>query len=413
MSIWIPGQAGTDLSAAQPGTSGTIPIGITDRPSAIGNSFPKLVFNNESGCGLAINMQGSNRQIFLPAGAWSDPFDLLNNDTAINWIVQYVLPNQPVAKLYIVLYWPNEKPLKAVALGNSPIGISGGVSTTAGKTLQDDTDNPGTSFIEATPTDQTTSSWAMKNDASGFIQVLSANVLRKIWNITRGNSGSGKATIDIGDSGDLSITTYHGVFDTNCAFPPGQVTAGSFQRGKYNFFAALDTGTAAGIEIVTHDGTQGEYIGYGESTNTEGAGFFIKDVVGGAYLVKSGSLQLAALQSGALPSGVTIPGSQVTGDLAANQIGAGALDSDVTIAGSQITGDVAANQIGSGALDTDVTIIATQIVSGNIPSAVKNQDGNQLVGSEQTGGAGAGRTIWIGTTDPGGSAAEGDIWIDA
>lgn len=300
MSIFLPNQAGTDLSAAQVGTAGNISVGIHNRPSKIGSLYPKLVFNNESGCGLAINMQGSNRQLVLPAGAWTEAVELYNNDTAINWTVLYVLPNQPVSKLYVVLYWPDEKILRAIALGNSPIGISGGVTTTAGKTLQDDTDNPNTSFIEATPTDQSTSSWARNNDASGFEQVLSAGVLRKIIKVVRGNATTTKAAIDFGDSGDLSITTYHGVFDVGCIFP-----------------------------------------------------------------------------------------------------------------GNQVGGDIAANQIGPGALDTDVTIIATQIASGNIPSAVKNQDGNQLVGSEQTGGAGAGRTIWIGTTDPGGSAAEGDIWIDA
>jgi hypothetical protein len=50
----------------------------------------------------------------------------------------------------------------------------------------------------------------------------------------------------------------------------------------------------------------------------------------------------------------------------------------------------------------------------NVDSAGHFWDnGNPVTNNRSAGGGSAGRTVWVGTTDPGASAGEGDIWIDA
>ncbi len=53
------------------------------------------------------------------------------------------------------------------------------------------------------------------------------------------------------------------------------------------------------------------------------------------------------------------------------------------------------------------------MAAGNLPSGVKQQNGATIAGLSSAGGGAAGTRVWEGTTDPGGSAAEGDIWVNS
>lgn len=75
------------------------------------------------------------------------------------------------------------------------------------------------------------------------------------------------------------------------------------------------------------------------------------------------------------------------------------------------TGNVAPSNITTGALPESVTIGADDITAENLASGVKQQNGSTIAGLNSAGGGAAGTQIWVGTTDPGGSAAEGDIWF--
>lgn len=88
--------------------------------------------------------------------------------------------------------------------------------------LVNDGNNPGAEIIEATPSDQTESSWDFNNDGSGFLQVLSSGILRNVINIIRGNLVT-DAQVTIGDPADVTMLTVHGTCDN--ASQAGQATS--------------------------------------------------------------------------------------------------------------------------------------------------------------------------------------------
>src|SRR6185312_1230395 len=66
------------------------------------------------------------------------------------------------------------------------------------------------------------------------------------------------------------------------------------------------------------------------------------------------------------------------------------------------TAMLAANAVTGAKIASSVALPGTPTVnSGNV------------AGIRSAGGGAAGITIWVGTTDPAGSAGEGDIWISA
>lgn len=271
-----------DTTTFQVGDLHTVKLGEPGQvPKPIGSRKPKIVINNESGCGVECNFSGG-RSPFLAAGAWTDPLELEQSDVTLNLLVKYVLPSSPVNTIAITIYRPDETPLTANVLGNSPIGISGSVQTSSVQTLTNDGSSPESVIIETTPTDQTSSSVVDRNTGSGYRQILSAGVLRTVWLFVRGNITSLKAALQLGDSNDTSILTIYGTIGAGSIVP----------------------GTTVNGDIAANQ-----------------------------------------IGPGALDSDVTIAGSQVTGDIAVSQVGPGALDSDVTINASQITGSTPTTQI--------------------------------------------------------------------
>lgn len=424
MSFWIPNKNGTDLSSAQAGTTGTIPIPVPYRPGNIGNKTANLVFNNESGCGLAINFVGSNREVFLPAGAWTRPIPLNSKDTAISYYVAYVLPNSPVSALYIVLYSPGEQPLETTALGNSPIGISGNVQTSNVQSLTNDGQAPETTVIEMTPQDQVTSSVVIRNTASGFLQVLSANVLRKIISVVRGNAGTGKAQIQFGDSGDASISIYYGNLD-QIRSDSGAVTSngsGTVSLTQLNFLGGpfiswnaaqnalgvrsnLSGGVATGIYFTSWTGSATN-IPFSVGGQFNGADCYVDNsgnFIGNAVIVQNAGSYLNSINIGP-PSG-----SGVYANISIDTAG-----HFFNLWTPNVTGVPWSLDLHVGNGSGNITALHLDGATGNvvIPQIATDNSGNSYAICKSAGGGSAGRVMWEGTTDPGASANEGDLWMD-
>lgn len=202
-----------DLSSAVKGSTGSVTwTGLnaaTGAPAGAIAGKSVLRLYNESGCGLRCTISGG-RGLRVPAGGWGD--FILRGEQSLNYNVEYVIPNAPISLLLAEIFEPGEPIPPLPSLGNSPIGISGtiGGGGTGTTFIKNDANAPATSIIESTPSDQSTSAFALDNDGSGFWKVLSASVLRTILNVVRGNATTGKAVVTLGDSGDPSILTVYG-----------------------------------------------------------------------------------------------------------------------------------------------------------------------------------------------------------
>jgi len=238
-----------DLTAAVAGFKGSIdwtPVRVLSSALA-GSEYAHLQLFNDTGCGLdcAIGPRGFH----LPPGGWiTDGIELLPTDYKMTFEVTEVIAGQVINFVRATYFAPGEK-IHGVSLGNSPIGISGSVNTTNIQTLTNDGNAAGTLVYETTPSDQASSSSSLKNDASGFLKVLSANVLRTIWNVVRGNSGAGKAAITFGDSGDATITTLYGSVLGAQPATLGATTTGALTVGGNITPPAPGNGLAGDLEL--------------------------------------------------------------------------------------------------------------------------------------------------------------------
>jgi hypothetical protein len=427
-----------DLSAASVGTKGSMDWRDLRVESTLlaGRERAHLQVFNDTGCALDITIGG--RGFHLPAGGWhTDGIELLPMDSSLTYVVTEVIPNQIVKTMRATYFEPGER-VPTVSLGNSPIGISGSVSTTNIQSLTNDGNPAPTSIIEATPSGQGSSSVALNNDASGFIKVLSAGVLRAILNVVRGNSGAGNATITIGDAGDATITTLQGSVQGGQPANVGTLTTGAITGTGANSLdgGAITTDGAGKLSPtkISSDGAAWVTDGSGHVTQTinNGAGAAdlgnqyvvsndpvtqTKDAV--AWLAKKsgdassrGSGRIRA-SDGYFQLGLNGPNGANGGSLFGTATG---ISSSVALTASAFHGtadNVPASGVTAGALPAGVTLPAGQVSAGNLASGVKQQNGATVAGLDSAGGGAAGTRIWVGTTDPGGSAAEGDIWINA
>lgn len=295
-----------DLSTATIGQRGTVDWQQQTNQSASASGYssvqvrgatgqaPKLQIFNESGCGLQITLSTSE-QLFIPAGGWLQ-VEIQPSCTSYEWLVLYAIPNPPVSSLINIYYYPYETPPNTPILGNSPVGIGGSVSTVQTQAIKNDGSVPATSIIEATPSDQINSSWAMNNDASGFVQVLSANVMRKVLNVVRGNATTGKAVIDIGDTNDKTITTYHGLLET-ISSDAGKISSDGTGLFRVNNLQVITPGSNDALQIIKRNGSSsGLLTGYGDGGSNP-TGFYIYDQINAQYIV-SGALGLANSATG-------------------------------------------------------------------------------------------------------------------
>ena len=127
-----------DLTGATVGTEATLDFTRFVRVNPANQQPAHLQVFNESGCGLKCTLRASGRGKFLPAGAWTT-FDLASNDSFLDVVVSYALPNPPVNALSTVYYAPGEPVPDSYTLGNSPIG---GSTNTVGNTLSNEGNPP-------------------------------------------------------------------------------------------------------------------------------------------------------------------------------------------------------------------------------------------------------------------------------
>lgn len=441
-----------NLATALVGTQGSINLKVPNRAGTVGNKYPQVVFFNESGCGVQINFQGSAREGILPAGVWSKPIPVYNQDTAINYQVLYVIPNSPVSILYAVLYDADEVPLETAALGNSPIGISGNVTTSNVQTLTNDGNSAPTQIIESTPSGQGSSSFSLNNDGSGFWQVLSANTLKQIINVVRGNTGSGKAVVTIGDATDLTITTYNGLLNkinsdagaitsdgagnftantsvasagTISSLPaalPGGTTSYMFVKVAPNSTGRISMGLRAdgsGTFRIGNNGTAYSVEQYTDGTNLlVGTGINIVPSATGLIIANKG---LGATGAAGASIGLGINGTET--DMEITSIG------QILSLNSDQSFYIKFNNYWNGTNDKFITTASGQAWQFFMSSAgpqVRRSTNTVTAGSNITwggfvnvmelntaGGGSAGTATWVGTTDPTTNASEGDIWIPA
>ena len=230
MSVNVPA---ADLSAATTGTTGTLSwptLVQTGAPVGVRQGRPVLRLFNESGCGLAYTIGADGAR--LPAGGWVDIE--LSGQTSLDYLVEYVLPGQPVSLLLGTIYEAGEKIPALPQLGNSPIGIGGSVATSGvGGTdhILNTGNAPGTSTYSATPNDQSGASFGDTNDGAGFRRILSAGVLRIILNAVRGNATTGKASVQLGDSGDTAMTVFYGSIGAGSVVPASTIS-GTLPAGQ-------------------------------------------------------------------------------------------------------------------------------------------------------------------------------------
>src|SRR5258706_3670897 len=134
---------------------------------------------NESGVQLRIQFNGG-RSDRIPAGAWP-VYELEDSDTGLLYIVEAVLPNSPISLLSITLYAPGEKVPDTPILGNSPIGLSGGVVGALVTKIPINTTGGNIVGIEFGPDANSLSDWEFICSQNGDFFLFDNKNLRKIW----------------------------------------------------------------------------------------------------------------------------------------------------------------------------------------------------------------------------------------
>lgn len=445
---------------------------------SIGNKKALAIITNESGCTLQISLSGG-RNFTLPAGAWTKPFQIYPQDSKLSAQVQNILPNSQINLFSITVYNPGEEVIEPAALGNSPIGISGNVATSNIQSLTNDGNAAPTQIIESTPTGQGSSSFSLNNDGSGFWQILSANTLKQIINAVRGNTGTGKAVINIGDSTDPTILTLHGSIQGSQPANVGALTSGAITGSGANsldngaiitngngdivvgFRAETGTSTNPAVTIqqnfaklwIFGDGNAFSVMPFGGGF-TRAINIYGSDATNvvhlGVRVNNDGSVGLSNNQVVVDTAGDIIIENTAKGLILAN-LGLGANGAAGASIGRGINGtetDVEITSIGqilslnsdnsfyikynnywNGTNDKFITTASGQAwqffvgssgpqirFSTNTPSAGTNITWSafqNVLARASAGGGAAGNTDWVGTTDPGTNAGEGDTWVPA
>jgi hypothetical protein len=380
MSVQV---ANVNLNAATVGTVGTLvsfaqllpppTLAQQMRPQDHADKVAHLLIFNETGCLLTIALPESRQTKTLPAGRWLN-LPVPPHEVAVTYLVTAVATGV-FSSLLADFYWPGEPVEDLGVLGNSPIGVSGAVSTagSGGTTfIKNDANAPATSIIESTPNDQGSSSTSINNDGSGFWQVLSANVLRKIVNVVRGNATTGKATVTLGDSGDTSITTLYGTIGTGSVVPASTVTS--------PVWLPTAGGTIADAAKVAFKDAN-HFIGHAlHGTSVE---LTLEDDVNTIAITSVGGVDIS---------------NNIVWDGSTNRfIDASGKAMQLTINNGFAAYPAYRESTNTPATGGAITFSTTQA----------------LLRTDSAGGGAAGFKMWEGTTDPAANAAEGDVWIGA
>ncbi len=383
------------------------------RPQDHAETVAHLLIFNETGCLLTLSMPESRQTKTVPAGRWV-VMPIPPHETEVDYLVVGVATGL-FSNLLADYFGPGEPVDDIGVLGNSPIGVSGTVSTSNIQSLKNDGQTPPVSIIESTPSDQGVSAESWNNDASGTEQILSANAQRIVRKNTRGNTGATKAAVQFGDSNDSSITTLYG----------------SLQGGQPANVAAITGAGANSLDggAITTDGSGnvtkvGKIFIQKDATSADQEALQIQNIAAGGHRwtanIKTGnSLDLVDNTTG---GGLNLSGG--TGAVLQGQ-GGNTLAFVGRVASSGATGEGFTTKTASGNIELDAvgpasTARGIQLAAIDASGVLHGGlliEGNG-VAHPTTDDATTKRQIatYLGTTDPSGRAGltinEGDVWYN-
>lgn len=149
------------------------------------------------------------------------------------WAIDYSLSaiNAPLNQAFLRVLSPQEVqdaidsgaidiPLSArqANIGNQSLNVS------SVPELVNDGNNPNTTIIEATPSDQTGSALIVRNDGSAQWDILSASSQLQVLEVIRGDHVNAKATVVLGDVNDYTITSVYGTAEYANNVPAGGIS---------------------------------------------------------------------------------------------------------------------------------------------------------------------------------------------
>lgn len=253
------------IASFNPGATMPAPIDTTMGQQA---SKQQLYVWNESNYGITLTLAPGKTLTVPPWLGYPITARAFPMPT-ITWSVAYALTigSPPVSVVNIEVFDPDE-PLPStqpISLSSRATNIGNQGGTATGNNLINDGNAPATEIIEATPNDQGVSADKWNNDASGQKQILSAGVQRNVVHVVRGNATTGKAAVDFGDAGDLSITTFHGTLDPNMIVPAANVGTGypaADLSGSVPSAAQLEAAGGSQAAVVANYGGSGPAHGY-------------------------------------------------------------------------------------------------------------------------------------------------------
>lgn len=401
--------ANFDPSATTPGP---IPTGT--------HSDYGISFLNESNIGINLII-GDGSQIAVPAYYLLSVHICYISDS-FEWAVSYVVPSPsavPISLAIVTIYQPSE-------LQNMPPSGPLNRLTNVGNSIP---------IVTTVAANQVT---------SGTFQ---AGVLEPAAQVAAGTFGAGVLLPAAQLSGTINPATQigAGTFAAGILLPAPQVAGGTFGAGVFLPAAQVSAGTfPAGVLLPTSQLTGKINPATQVATGTFAAGIL---------------LPAAQVSAGTFGGGVLLPAAQITGTITATSIPAagvqdGSLDTGV------VMGPSATEQIGYGAggdagpgivtatdnawlfsaggqgtgigwniyydgsnyrylkngaaylllFGNSATVTLHEYNSGTAGNIVSQAQQGGLFRSKSAGGGAAGNANWIGTSDPGGSASEGDTW---
>lgn len=197
-----------DLTGAAVGQKFTIPLDMKDLtlPGLTVQDLPTVQLLNESGVGLSWQTRTEGHSGNLPAGGWKN-LDVVHGETAIDLVVQYVLPGPPVSMIMSTYYYSGETPDVIGVLGNSPIGIGGSVTTSSVQTLSNEGSAPTPILVIDIGNTTATQLITIYNDGSFVWSILVSGVTHQLM------KGSTAKLLQLGLAGDIVETLGNALID--------------------------------------------------------------------------------------------------------------------------------------------------------------------------------------------------------
>ena len=216
--------------------------------------------------------------------------------------------------------------------------------------------------------------------ASGQILVAtSGGIQNPVWSSsfpTISLSGTIAASGIVGVLNNATISGQNVVSNINAT----QISGGAVQSsvtvsGSQIRGALQNTVTISGVQVVNNISAT-QISGGALQTTATILGSQVTTAVANATTAVNlaGTINTSQINSGALPSGITISGAQIVNNISATQISGGALQGSVTISGSQVAGTIALATIIAGSAGQALVTNSGGAVAWSDPVTVFNAE---------------------------------------